>query len=211
MHQGLKKNERDLVRLTKYFIKRAEGFAQEGKLNEDQKNTIINSCQKLQDSLDVHAGYRETVLQNRENLAKSVKDNAICPKCNGSAHLKLIGIATHEKGWKSNKYRCRKCNTDFVWNRPNNPWDMIPFIESVIEETKGRLENEELPENEKSLYMNTLQQMHANLDMIKPVLEASDTEFTEMEEREKDMSRTVHEFKNYLMIEKIRMDVPADE
>src|SRR4051812_41515724 len=122
MNPSLKKNERELVKLTRFFRKRAESFTETGKLTEEQKNKIIESCENLEKSLDIHAQYREAVILRRENLQKSVQDNAACPKCNGRVQLKLVGTVTHERGWKSNKYRCRKCNIEFVWNRPNNPW-----------------------------------------------------------------------------------------
>jgi hypothetical protein len=210
MNPALRKNERELVKLTRFFRKRAESFTEEGKLTEEQKQKIVESCENLEKSLDIHATYREAVMQRREGLQKSVQDNAACPKCGGRTQLKLVGIATHDRGWKSNKYRCRKCNIEFVWNRPNNPWDMLPFIESMIDEIKGNLAKEDINEEEKRGYEAAIESMYQNLERMKPVLESSDQEFAELEQRDKEMARTVHEFTNYLMIEKIRMNVFDD-
>jgi hypothetical protein len=207
MNPSLKKNERELVKLTRFFRKRAESFKDEGKLSEEQRQKIVESCENLEKSLDIHAQYRDQVLKRRENLEKSVQDNAACPKCNGRTQLKLVGVVTHERGWKSNKYRCRKCNIEFVWNRPNNPWDMIPFIESMIDDLKGNLAKENIEEEEKATYESAMESMYQNIEKMKPILEMSNQESAELEQRDKEMARTVHEFTQYLMIEKIRMNV----
>lgn len=211
MNPSLKKNERELVKLTRFFRKRAQAFTDEGKLSEEQRQKIVESCENLEKSLDIHAQYRDAVLLRREGLLKSVQDNAACPKCGGRTQLKHVGVVTHEAGWKSNKYRCRKCNIEFVWNRPNNPWDMIPFIEGMIEELKGNMAKENIQEEEMQTYQNALQSMNLNLEKMKPVLAGSDEEFAELEKRDKEMAKTVHEFTNYLMIEKIRMNVYEED
>jgi hypothetical protein len=48
--------------------------------------------------------------------------------------------------------------------------------------------------------------MQSNLDKLKPVIEAHDKDFEEMRHRDEEMDRLVHEFKNTLLIEKIKMD-----
>ncbi len=71
-------------------------------------------------------------MQQHENLKKIVRDNAECPKCKRSDQLKPKGLDPNEKGWKMNRYRCRRCNIAFTWNRPNNPWDMLEFVEDML-------------------------------------------------------------------------------
>mgnify|MGYP003578122302 CR=1 FL=1 len=48
--------------------------------------------------------------------------------------------------------------------------------------------------------------MQANLDKLKPVIDAHDKDFQELQTRDAEMDRLVHEFKNSLLIEKIKMD-----
>src|ERR1051326_3792112 len=129
MEPELKKDERELLRLTRFFKKHAENFLSAGKIEEGQAKQLMESCEKLETSLRTHANYRQSVEAQRENLKTIIKDNAVCPECGSSQYLKFVGTAKHERGWESNKYRCRKDNIEFVWNRPNNPWDMLLFID----------------------------------------------------------------------------------
>jgi hypothetical protein len=120
--------------------------------------------------------------------------------------LKFVGIDKHPQGWKCNKYKCRKCNIEFVWSRPNNPWDMIPYVEGFVKELQQKIESEATPEDEKQLAFETVNQMQGNLDKLKPVIEASDLDFNELNERDEEMAKMIHEFKNHLLIIKIKMD-----
>jgi hypothetical protein len=137
------------------------------------------------------------VLEQREYLSKLVKDNAVCPKCGSSDKLKITGTEKNEKGWKSNRYKCRKCNIAFTWNMPNNPWHMIEYIEDMIQRTTVESGDEE---------NQAMAGLQANLEKLKPVISAHDRNFEELKARELEMDRLLHEFKNSLMIEKIKMD-----
>jgi hypothetical protein len=49
------------------------------------------------------------------------------------------------------------------------------------------------------------------LQKLKPVIEASDAGYLEMEERDAEMTRMIKEFKSFLLIEKIKMDAMEDD
>jgi hypothetical protein len=158
------------------------------------------------EQLQLHARNRETVMKEREQLQGMVKDNAQCPSCRSAANLKVIGTEKNEKGWQSNKYKCRKCNITFVWNTPNNPWDMIPYVEQFIGNMQEKINSQSADDESRGQTMAALDQMQANLDKLKPVVAASDQDWAELAEREKQMSEMVHKFKKHLMIEKIRLE-----
>jgi phage terminase small subunit len=203
MNPHLKDNERELVKLVNHFKKRSEKLIDEGKLGEEHRQ-VGEACERLVTKLDQHAQGRTRILEQREALKHLVKDNAVCPKCNTMGHLKHMGEVTHEKGWKNNRYRCRRCNIEFTWNRPNNPWDMILFMEHVIRELETGLEqmNPETAEETKDL----IAQMQDGLSKLRPVIENSDAEYEEFKARDIEMAKLINEFKSYLLIEKIKMD-----
>jgi hypothetical protein len=205
MEQNLKPEERELVKLVNYFKKRAEVLIIENRLGDEYRQ-MLDTCDKLVEQLDLHAQNRATVLSEREQLKAMVKDNAQCPKCASNASLKVIGVEQNEQGWKSNKYKCRRCNITFVWNTPNNPWDMIPYVEKFIADLEQKLETAPDNEETKQANLGALNQMKGNLSKLKPVVAASDLDLSELEEREKQMADMVHKFRKHLMIEKIRME-----
>jgi hypothetical protein len=196
--------EKELIRLVNYFRKRGEILIIENKLGDEYRQ-MLDTCDKLVQQLEAHAKLRQTVLREREQLANMVKDNARCPECESNTQLKLIGVDKNEQGWKSNKYKCRRCNLTFVWNAPNNPWDMIPYVEHFIDGMESKLENAP-DEHAKLATAAALAQMRENLSKLKPVVDAADQDFKELEERERQMAELVHKFKKHLMIEKIRME-----
>lgn len=204
MSQNFKPEEREVIKLVGFFKKKAEQLIAEDKLSDEYKQ-MIDTCDKLVGQMEIHAKNREVILAEREQLSNMVKDNAKCPKCDSNANLKHIGVDRNEQGWKSNKYKCRKCNIEFVWNAPNNPWDMIPYVESFLANLETKLNEQDDP----SLKQNTqdvLSLMKANLDKLKPVVEASDQDMAELEAREAEMSDMVRKVKKHLLIEKIRME-----
>jgi len=203
MNPNLREHERELVKLVNFFKKRAEKLLKEGKLSEEHAQ-MNDSCENLISKIELHANVRASVIEQRETLEHVVKDNAFCPDCNKNTLLKLVGTDTHEKGWKSNKYRCRKCNIEFVWNRPNNPWDLVPFMEDHIAELEKTKEGKSEPEQ--AIVDSMIAQMYESLDMLKPALEKSDSEYNEMENRDMDMRKIITEFKKFLLIEKVKMD-----
>ena len=120
--------------------------------------------------------------------------------------LKLVGTEKNDKGWKSNRYKCRKCNIEFTWNRPNNPWDMIQYIEEVLQLLKSKQAEAEVSAVEKEQLGSGIENMENNLSKLKPVIDAHDLEYNALQTREEEMEKLIHEFKNSLLIEKIKMD-----
>lgn len=205
MSQNLKDNERELIKQVNYFKKRAERMLSEGKVAEDHRQ-LIESCEKLVDTIHLHAGKRAEVLEQRGALENMVKDNAACPKCAKNTHLKHAGIDTADNAWKCNKYRCRKCNIEFVWSKPNNPWDLVPYLERMIVNIEEKLQGRDVDEIHKQESENMIEQVNISLSKLKPIIEASDLDWQEMQAREADMDKIVNEFKMHLQIERIKMD-----
>jgi hypothetical protein len=205
MQQSLKANERELIKLIKFFRKRAEQLIQEGQLSEEHQQLGL-ACDKLTDQIFHHARLREQVTEKRHRLGQLIKDNATCPKCNQSNQLKLVGSARHEKGWKSNKYKCRRCNIEFVWGKPNNPWDMVIFLEQYIGELEANVGNENLAQEIRQQSAVVIEQLQNSLAQLKPVLAGSDQEMADLETTEEEMSKMIHQFTNYLLIEKIKLN-----
>ena len=209
MNRYLNQNEQELIKLIKFFSKRAAQLIQDGALSEEHQE-LSTACQRLTDQVYRHAAAREQITQKREKLKAIIKDNAICPKCQLSSHLKLLGATHTEQGWKSNKYKCRRCNIEFVWTKPNNPWDMVTFLENYILEMEANTHNEALPHEIRQQSAQVIEQLQVSLDQLKPVLAGSDQELADLETTELEMSKMVHQFKNYLLIEKIKLDTWQD-
>lgn len=205
MDQNLKPEERELVKLVNFFKKRGEILIIENKLGDEYRQ-MLETCDKLVEQLHIHAKNRETVLSERAQLQGMVRDNAKCPSCNSNEMIKTIGTEKNEQGWESNKYKCRRCNITFVWNTPNNPWDMIPYVENFVATMESKLEEQELDDASRENTKHALEQMRGNIGKLKPVVAASDRDFAELQERETQMADMVHKFKKHLMIEKIRME-----
>ena len=205
MNQNLKPNERELIKLIKFFQKRADLLIQEGHLSEEHQQLGL-ACEKLTNQIYTHAQARASITEKREKLKTIIRDNAHCPKCHQSSHLKLTGTTKNPQGWKSNKYKCRRCNLGFSWTKPNNPWDMVLFLENYMQELTLTLQNENtLPEVSQQT-TQVLAQLQQSLAQLKPVLDNSDQEFADLETAEVEMSKMIHEFRNYLLIEKIKLN-----
>ncbi|MGZ3865487.1 MAG: hypothetical protein ACXVC6_08880 [Bacteroidia bacterium] len=205
MNADLNPSEREVLKLIGLFKKRAEKLTAENK-PEESFDQLIETCDKLSAQIDLHATKRSAILHDREQLQNLVKDNARCPKCSKMDKLKLTGTDKSKEGWVSNKYKCRNCNIEFVWNAPNNPWDMVAYVEKVIREIEKAENNENVSKDEKKHYSEAMEQMKNNLGKLRPIVEASTLDFAELQEREKEMEELLSKFKKHLMIEKIRMD-----
>ena len=200
----LKANERELIKLIRFFSKRAATLIEAGAINQEHQQ-LTTACQNLETQLYSHAQNRAIILDKRERLEKVIEDNASCPKCNKADMLKKNGVATNERGWKSNTYRCRRCNTTFTWNRPNNPWHMTEFLELYIQELEQGILNETNPEL-KAHAEAAIPQLQDSLFRLRPVLQTSDEEVEALATKEREMDKLIHQFKNYLLIEKIKLD-----
>ena len=206
---ALKPNERELIKLIRFFSKRGEQLVTSGELTEEQEQ-LTKACHNLETQLYRHAENRTAILEKRERLEKIIEDKAQCPKCHKADMLKKTGVATNEYGWKSNTYRCRRCNTTFTWNRPNNPWHMVEFLERYIQELEQRLQTEQTEEMQQHIE-GAIPQLQDSLFRLRPVLQTSNEEVEALEQKEKEMSRLIHQFKNYLLIEKIKLDTYPEE
>jgi hypothetical protein len=205
MNQNFKANERDLVKVVTFFKKQSKKLIEEGKLGEEHRK-VEEAVDRFVEQMEQHANTRAFILEQREFLNTLVKDNPRCPKCKTNDKLKLSGSEKNERGWKSNRYKCRKCNIQFTWNTPNNPWDMIQYIEELLAQMKAKSETETVTSDEKTQLASNIEHMEANLAKLKPVIDAHDQEYHTLMTRDEEMEKLIHEFKNSLLIEKIKMD-----
>lgn len=205
MNKNFKANERELVKVATFFKRRSRELIRAGKLGEEHQK-VEEAVDRFVEQMESHANARQAILDQRDYLNKLVKDDAACPSCHKKDMLKVVGTEKNEKQWKSNRYKCRRCNIEFTWNRPNNPWDMIQFIESVLQQMQEKMQLETTTEEEKEAMRLSTESMNANLSRLKPVIEAHDQDYHALQERDLEMEKLIHEFKNTLMIEKIRMD-----
>jgi len=201
MNNNFKPNERELIKVATFFKKKSQQLIAEGKLGEENRK-VAEAVDRFIEHMNEHANSRAFILDQREFLKKLVKDNARCPQCHSADMLKFVGSEKNEKGWKSNRYKCRKCNILFTWNLPNNPWDMIAYIEEVLAVLNGNKENDSATPDERAAIAG----MQANLARLKPVIQEHDKDFHQLEAREAEMEKLIHEFKNSLLIEKIKLD-----
>ena len=205
MSANLTSDERELVKLVNFFRKHTEKLQSENNLSDEYRH-MMETCEKLLEQMNVHAQNRETVTTERNHLKSMVRDDAACPKCGSNSMLKVTGVDISKQGWKSNKYKCRSCNIEFAWSVPNNPWDMIPYVEDFLERLEKKSSDPNLDPATREQTMGAVVQLRANLMTLKPIVEASDQDFAELEEREKEMSEMVKKVKKHLLIEKIRIE-----
>lgn len=205
MNQNYKPNERELVKIATFFKKQSKKLIEEGKLGEEHKK-VEEAVDRFVEHMEQHSNTRAFILEQREQLNKLVKDDAECPQCHKKDMIKLVGTEKNEKGWKSNRYKCRKCNIAFTWNRPNNPWDMILYIDEVLQTLRLRQADVSVDEGEKEHLAAGIESTEANLAKLKPVIDAHNEEYNALQARESEMEKLIHEFKNSLLIEKIKMD-----
>jgi hypothetical protein len=205
MNKNFKANERELVKVATFFKKQSKKLIEEGKLGEEHK-TVEEAVNKFIEHMELHANARAFVLEQRDQLKHLVKDNPECPTCHKKDMLKMVGTEKNDKGWKSNRYKCRRCNIEFTWNLPNNPWDMMEYIGEVLAMMQLKEGDISMGEAERAQISLTKQSMEANLAKLKPVIDTHNKEYEEMLAREHEMERLIHEFKNTLLIEKIKMD-----
>lgn len=206
---ALKPNERELIKLIRFFSKRATRLMEEGELSQEHSQ-LTNACQNLESQLMVHAANRSAIMDKRERLLHIIEDNAQCPKCGKADMLKRTGATTNEHGWKCNTYKCRRCNTGFTWNRPNNPWDMVEFLEMYIGQLQLAMQVEQNPK----VITHTedaVAQMNESLSRLRPVLQTSDEEVDALQQKEKEMDKLIHQFKTYLQIEKIKLNAYPED
>ena len=210
MNKNFKANERELVKVATFFKKESRKLIAEGKLGEENKQ-VEEAVDRFIEHLTEHANTRAHIHEQREYLRKLVKDNARCPQCHSGEMLKFAGTEVNDKGWKSNRYKCRKCNIFFTWNAPNNPWDMIQYLQEVLQTLGMKYALEAGSEEQTAEAQHNIESMQATLDRLKPVIDSHDQQYNNFQERELEMERLVHEFKNSLLIEKIKMDKWEDK
>ncbi|MEJ7645740.1 MAG: hypothetical protein WKF87_14190 [Chryseolinea sp.] len=204
MNKNFKANERELVNVITYFKRQSKKLIAAGKLGEEHLK-IEQTVERFIEQINSHANVRTAILEQRKHLLSIVKDDVSCPKCRTKDMIKLVGIEKNDKGWRSNRYKCRKCNIQFTWKAPNNPWDLIAYINETLKSFQQKLD-ETSSEEEKMALREALLAMTGQLEKITPVISAHDAEYAALLEREEEMERLIHEFKNSLLIEKIKMD-----
>jgi hypothetical protein len=205
MNKHFKPNERELVKVATFFKRQSRKLIGEGKLGEEHAK-VEEAVDRFVEQMEHHANARASILQEREYLNKLVKDDAECPSCHKRDMLKLIGTEKNEKAWKSNRYRCRRCNIEFTWNRPNNPWDMLQYIEEVLQMLQLKQGDPSVSDLEKEQMAGSIENMQTSFNKLKPVIDAHEEEYNKLLTRDSEMEKLIHEFKNSLLIEKIKMD-----
>src|SRR5688500_7416912 len=186
MNKNLKANERELIKVATFFKKQSKKLIEEGKLGQENAQ-VEQAVDRFIEHLNNHANTRAFILEQRDYLNKLVKDNAKCPQCHSSDMLKLSGTEKNEKGWKSNRYKCRKCNIYFTWNMPNNPWDMVQYIQEVLQTLQLKYASADSASEEKTQTQTAIASMQANLDKLKPVIEAHDRDFEDLQASDAEM------------------------
>ena len=204
MNKNFKANERELINVVTYFKRQSRKLISEGKLSEEHRQ-IEQTVERFIDQINSHADVRAAILDQRKHLNSIVKDDVVCPKCRTKDMVKLVGTEKNDKGWKSNRYKCRKCNIQFTWKAPNNPWDLIAYINETLSLLEQKLADTS-SEEDKTALRDSLLAMSGQLEKITPIITAHDKEYEALMEREDEMEKLIHEFKNSLLIEKIKMD-----
>ncbi|GAB2532257.1 hypothetical protein [Rufibacter soli] len=205
MNQHMTENEREVIKLINFFKKKGERLAEEGSLTQEHQD-LNAACERLTEKIYNHADFRQQVLEKHETLKGIIEDNAQCPSCGKVDKLKKVGVASNELGWKSNRYKCRRCNIEFTWNRPNNPWDMIPFLELCLQELDTNLGSADMEHDLRERAQGARDHMAVSLDQLRAAITSADEEKARMEEQDREMARMLHEFKKYLLIEKIKLE-----
>ena len=106
------------------------------------------------------------------------------------------------------------CVTCHGKEKPKADLDLTPYttISALANDSERwslvveKLQAEEMEENVREQTALALAQMKQNVLKLKPVVDASDKDMQELEERELAMSDLVHKFKKHLLIEKIKME-----
>jgi len=204
VNKNFKQNERELVNVVSYFKRQSKKLIGEGKLGEEHRQ-IEETVDRFVEQMSSHADLRASILERRKQLNSIVKDDVVCPRCHTKDMVKLVGTEKNDKGWRSNRYKCRKCNVQFTWKTPNNPWDLMAYIHETLQTLQQQLENSTSEEDRASL-ITSLNSTRDQLEKIMPVISSHDQDYKELLERDTEMEKLIHEFKNSLLIEKIKMD-----
>lgn len=83
---------------------------------------------------------------------------------------------------------------------------MIPYVEKFIRDTESKMNSLDPSDPGRESIAAGIEVMKTNLGKLKPVVEASDLDMKDLQDRETQMSDMVHKFKKHLMIEKIKLE-----
>lgn len=202
MNKNFTAGERELINIVNYFKRQSKKLISEGKLGEEHIK-IQETVDRFVEQMEGHADYRAAILEKRLQIGKIIKDDVSCPKCHSKEFVKMTGVDKNEKGWKFNRYKCRRCNIQFTWHIPNNPWDFISYTNEMINKLLAK--STEAAQEDLSV-LSTVESTRLQLDKIVPVIQSHDEAYHEMLQRDEEMSKLVHEFTNSLKIEKIKMN-----
>lgn len=202
MNRNFTSGERELINVVNYFERQSKKLIAQGKLGEEHSK-IQETVERFVEQVEGHANYRVALQEKRSQISKIIKDDVSCPNCHSRDFVKWTGVDKNEKGWKSNRYKCRRCNIQFTWHIPNNPWDFIDYTNEMINKLLAKIAE---GSKEQDDVLQTMESTKAQLDKIVPIIQAHDSEYAEMQIRDEEMSRLVHDFTNSLKIEKIKMN-----
>lgn len=83
---------------------------------------------------------------------------------------------------------------------------MISYIEELLTVMRLQYNNESASPQERELLLATINNTEEKLNTLKPVITTHDAEYEALQVHEATMEKLIHEFKNSLMIERIKMD-----
>ena len=83
---------------------------------------------------------------------------------------------------------------------------MIQYLDEVMTTLRLQQNNVTAADEEKAIAGAAIESIEGSLSKLRPVIEAHDKEYYAIQERDTEMEQLIHEFKNSLLIEKIKMD-----
>jgi hypothetical protein len=208
MNSNYNDDEREVVKLANYFIRQAKKYTDVSE--SGQQLALISSCQQICDVLSNHADYRSAIEEEKQYLSKIIKDNAVCPKCSSMEYLRFSEVDNSEE-YKCNRYRCRKCNIAFTWNRPNNPWDMLKFVKRLKQEMEDKFNRSREMGNENSDDLSSIENLGVEVEKLSSAIDQFDARYNQMTSKDEEIQAMVKDFKKYLKIEKVKFEVLNDD
>lgn len=83
---------------------------------------------------------------------------------------------------------------------------MISFMEEFSANLETKLTENQLDEQAQVQARAAIESMSKNVENLKPVIDAADQEYKDVDIRDIEMAKLIHEFKNQLLIEIIKLD-----
>ena len=83
---------------------------------------------------------------------------------------------------------------------------MISFINEMVAVLMLKSNGKDVTESEKKETDHLVQSMQSNVHALQSAISGHDLEYRAIVEKDTEMEKLIHEFKNMLLIEKIKMD-----